>query len=47
MKRRQREKREKQSEEKAGQREMSVLSGQRKPVLSEREEGICVYVCWV
>lgn len=37
MKRRQR--REKQSEEKEGQREMSVLSGLRKPVLSEREEG--------
>lgn len=49
VKRRQREKREKQSEEKAGQREMSVLSGQRKPVLSEREESICVCVCvcWV
>lgn len=45
VKRRQREKREKQSEEKAGQREMSVLSGQRKPVLSEREESICVCVC--
>ena len=29
---------EKQSEEKEGQREMSVLSGQRKPVLSERGE---------
>lgn len=47
VKRRQREKREKQSEEKAGQREMSVLSGQRKPVLSEREESICVCVLGV
>lgn len=39
MKRRQEQKRENQSEAMEGQREMSVLSGQKKPVLSEREEG--------